>query len=144
MMAIFDMAAVEPLMRGVSRLLRPGGRFVFSLMHPCFNNPYTILMGEQEDRDGELVTTYSAKVSGYMTPSARRGLALRGQPKPQVYFHRPLQVVFGAAFEAGFVLDALEERAFPPDHPPGRNALGWGPNFSEIPPVLVARLRPTA
>jgi len=141
MMAIFDMAAVEPLMRGVSRLLRPGGRFVFSLMHPCFNNPYTILMGEQEDRDGELVTTYSAKVSGYMTPSARRGLALRGQPKPQVYFHRPLQVVFGAAFEAGFVLDALEERAFPPDHPPGRNAISWGSNFSEIPPVLIARMR---
>ena len=87
----------------------------------------------------ELVTTYSTKVSGYMTPSARRGLALRGQPKPHVYFHRPLQVVLGAAFDAGFVLDALEERAFSPDHPPGRNALGWGPNFSEIPPVLVAR-----
>jgi len=39
------------------------------------------------------------------------------------------------------VIDALEERAFPPDHPPGGHPLGWGPNFSEIPPVLVARAR---
>jgi len=39
------------------------------------------------------------------------------------------------------VLDSLEERAFPPDHPPGRNPLAWGANFNEIPPVLVARMR---
>jgi hypothetical protein len=68
-------------------------------------------------------------------------VAIVGQPKPQLYFHRPLQVLLDIAFEAGFVLDGLEERAFPPDHPSGRSALGWGGNFSEIPPVLVARLR---
>ena len=40
-------------------------------------------------------------------------------------------------------LDALEERAFPPDHPAGNPArpLSWGANFSEIPLVLIARLR---
>ncbi|MEE8390265.1 MAG: hypothetical protein V3S14_05630 [Anaerolineae bacterium] len=44
-------------------------------------------------------------------------------------------------FDAGFVLDGLEERAFPPDHPSDRSPLTWGANFSEIPPVLVARMR---
>ena len=44
-------------------------------------------------------------------------------------------------FEAGFVIDALEERAFPPDHPPGSHPLTWGPALSEIPPVLIARAR---
>jgi len=39
------------------------------------------------------------------------------------------------------VLDGLEERAFPPDHPSTRDYLSWGANFSEIPPVLVARMR---
>jgi hypothetical protein len=39
------------------------------------------------------------------------------------------------------VLDALEEPAFPPDHPSGQNSLSWGGNLSEIPPVLIARLR---
>ena len=43
-------------------------------------------------------------------------------------------------FRNGFVLDGFEERAFPPGHPQ-TNPLGWGGLFSEIPPVLVARLR---
>ncbi|HZW03799.1 MAG TPA: class I SAM-dependent methyltransferase, partial [Anaerolineaceae bacterium] len=40
-MALFDMAEIDPLMRAVARLLRPGGRFVFSVLHPCFNSDYT-------------------------------------------------------------------------------------------------------
>jgi hypothetical protein len=76
-----------------------------------------------------------------MTPTVAPGEAIVGQPKLQLYFHRPLQALFGAGFAAGFVLDALEERAFPPDHPTGRNPLSWSGKFSEIPPVLVARMR---
>ena len=67
--------------------------------------------------------------------------SVRGTPEPWPIFHRPLHALFGSAFEVGFVLDGLEERAFPPDHPQGRYPLSWGPNFSEIPPVLVARMR---
>jgi 2-polyprenyl-3-methyl-5-hydroxy-6-metoxy-1,4-benzoquinol methylase len=140
-MALFDIADIVPLMRALARLLRPGGRFVFSVIHPCFNSAHTVHVAELEDREGEVVTVYSVKVSRYITPSAARGVAIVGQPKPQVYFHRPLQVLLGAAFEAGFILDALEERAFPPDHSSGRSPLAWGGNFSEIPPVLVGRLR---
>ena len=140
-MALFDMAEIDPLMRSLGRLLRPGGRFVFSVLHPCFNNAHVVQVAEMEDREGEIVTVYSVKISGYMTPSMARGAAIAGQPKPQLYFHRPLQVLLGAGFRAGFVLDALEERSFPPDHPQGRSPLAWGGNYSEIPPVLVARLR---
>ena len=66
---------------------------------------------------------------------------IAGQPEPQLYFERPLSVLLGACFKAGFVLDALEEPAFPPDHPVGKNPLAWNGNYSEIPPVLMARLR---
>lgn len=38
-MALMDMADVRPLMEALSSLLRPAGRFVFSVLHPCFNNP---------------------------------------------------------------------------------------------------------
>jgi SAM-dependent methyltransferase len=141
MMGLMDMSEIAPLMRALARLLRPGGRFVFAIMHPCFNSVHTTLVGEQEDREGNVLTTYSVKISGYMTPSVARGAALRGQPAPHVYFHRPLQAVLGAGFSAGFVLDALEERAFPPDHPQSRNPISWGARFSEIPPVLIARMR---
>jgi 2-polyprenyl-3-methyl-5-hydroxy-6-metoxy-1,4-benzoquinol methylase len=140
-MALFDMAEIDPLMRSLPRLLRPGGRFVFSVLHPCFNNSHVVQMAEMEDREGEIVTVYSVKVSGYMTPTVARGAAIAGQPKPQLYFHRPLQVLLGAGFKAGFVLDALEERSFPADHPHTRSPLAWGGNFCEIPPVLVARMR---
>jgi purine nucleosidase len=140
-MALFDMAEIRPLMHALSRLLRPGGHFVFSVIHPCFNHPHMAHMAEMEDRGGEIVTIYSVKVFGYMSSSVARGAAIRGQPRPQLYFHRPLQVLLGGGFGAGFMLDGLEERAFPPDHPPGLYPLSWGANFSEIPPVLVARMR---
>jgi 2-polyprenyl-3-methyl-5-hydroxy-6-metoxy-1,4-benzoquinol methylase len=140
-MALFDMAEIEPLMQTLPRLLRPGGRFVFSVIHPCFNSPHMAHVAEREDRAGDIVTLYSVKIFRYITPSTAHGAAIPGQPQAQLYFHRPLQVLLEAGFKAGFVLDGLEERAFPPDHPPGKNPLGWGANFSEIPPVLVARLR---
>lgn len=140
-MGLFDMAEIRPLMRALARLLRPGGRFVFSAMHPCFNNPSVTHMGEMTDREGTMETLYSVKVFGYMTPKTARGLAIVGQPKPHLYFHRPLQDLLGAGFEAGLVMDGLEERAFDPSHPQGRSPLGWSGAYSEIPPVLVARLR---
>ncbi len=140
-MALFDMAEIKPLFRALARLLRPAGHFVFSVIHPCFNSSHVAHVAELEDRDGDFVTVYSVKVFGYMTPTVARGAAMAGQPKPQLYFHRPMQELFGAGLEAGFVLDGLEERAFPPDHQPGRNPLSWSGNYSEIPPVLVARMR---
>ena len=75
-----------------------------------------------------------------MTSYHAKGLALRGQPRPQMYFERPLQYYLNLGFQHGFVLDGFEERAFPPDIPQ-TSPLGWGGKFSEIPPVLVARFR---
>jgi SAM-dependent methyltransferase len=53
-MLLMDLADVDPLMRTVARLLRPSGRFVFSVVHPCFNNPSAVHVGETEDREGTL------------------------------------------------------------------------------------------
>jgi len=140
-MALFDMAEIDPLLRALTTLLKPGAPFLFSLMHPCFNNPYTTHVAEMEDREGELVEVYSMKVRRYMTPGIAKGLGIPDQPSPQLYFHRPLQMILGKMFDAGFVLDALEERAFPADHPVGRNPLSWSGRFSELPPVLIGRVR---
>jgi 2-polyprenyl-3-methyl-5-hydroxy-6-metoxy-1,4-benzoquinol methylase len=141
-MALFDMAEIDPLLRALRRLLKPAGRFVFSVVHPCFNNPHVMHVAEEEDDQGKIVTRYSVRVRGYMTSTVDHTLAINGQPKAQVEFHRPLQALLSACFKAGFVLDALEERAFPPDHPLGKDPLSWGGHFSEFPPVLVARVRP--
>ena len=140
-MALFDIADIQPLMRALARFLRADGRFVFSVIHPCFNSPDMAFVAEMVDQEGDFITTYSVKTFNYMTPKVSRAAAISGQPKPQLIFHRPLQVLLGAGFEVGFVLNGLEERAFPPDHPSGRYPLSWGGNFGEIPPVLVGRMR---
>jgi SAM-dependent methyltransferase len=139
-MALFDMADIEPLFRALPRILMPKGVFVFSLTHPAFNNASTVHIIEEVDYEGEIKTVYSVKTSRYMTSYHAKGLALRNQPKPQMYFERPLQYYLNLGFQNGFVLDAFAERAFPPEHPQD-SPLGWGGKFSEIPPALVARLR---
>lgn len=138
-MALFDMANIEPLFRALPKLLKPGGTFVFAITHPCFNNASSMHVMEEMD-DGEIKTVYSVKVSRYMTPYSNRGLALRNQPKPQIYFERPLQYYLNLAFQNGFVLDGFQERAFPAEVPQ-TYPLGWGGKFSEIPAAIVARIR---
>lgn len=140
-MALFDMAQIKPLFQTLPKLLVPGSHFVFSMMHPCFNNPYVKLTAEMDDRSGRVITEYSIRIFRYLTPDVEYGVALRDQPQKQLYFHRPLQELFQAGFENGFVIDGLEERAFPPDHASGSSLLTWNSNFSEIPPVMVIRMR---
>ncbi len=138
-MALFDMANIEVLFQILPRLLKPMGIFVFSLTHPCFNNSSSVHIAEESD-DGGIKMVYSVKISRYMTLYHAKGVALRDQPKQQLYFERPLQYYLNLGFQNGFVLDGFEERAFPPDGPQ-TNPLGWGAKFSEIPPALVARFR---
>ncbi len=139
-MALFDMANIETLFQVLPKLLKPNGTFVFSITHPAFNNSSAMHVAEEMDDNGEIKAVYSIKVSRYMTPYHQRGLALRSQPKPQVYFERPLQYYFNIGFQNGFILDGFEERAFPPEIPQSF-PLGWGGKFSELPAVIVARMR---
>lgn len=135
-MALMDMPAIEPLYRAVSRMLKPGGSFVFSVSHPCFNNSYTAMSVEQDNDTGEV--THSIKIANYLTLRTSMGVALRDQPAKQYYWDRPISVLLGAAFAAGLVLDALEEPPFKRDAP-STERLDWS-NF-DMPPVLFARLR---
>ena len=139
-MGLMDMPEIAPLMRALSQLLKPHARFVFSIMHPCFNSTAGMKMVvEEEDRDGELVVVHAIKISQYATPGTHKGLGLIGQPAPQYYFHRPLNMLFDECFRAGFVLDALAEPTFNADAKPNR-PFSWE-NYHEIPPVLIARWR---
>ncbi len=140
-MGLFDIADIAPLFRILPRLLKPGGCFVFSLMHPSFNNSSVVRTAESFEDEGIMKMIYSVKVSRYITPYHMHGRALLAQPKPQIYFERPLEYYLKLGFQNGFVLDGFEERAFPPDRP-SKTLLSWGGGeFSEIPLVLVARMR---
>jgi 2-polyprenyl-3-methyl-5-hydroxy-6-metoxy-1,4-benzoquinol methylase len=141
-MAIMDMIEIDPLFAALSALLEPGGRFVFTIMHPCLNNPGgTTLTQEDADVDGVYTSTFAVRVITYRTTGATRGLAVLGQPVPQWYFHRTLSDLLNAAFKAGLVMDGMEEPYFPPDVSQDAQSLSWR-RFTEIPPVLAVRLRP--
>jgi len=108
-------------------------------MHPCFNTTGSKLMVEEEDGDGELITTYSVNVSKYLRLGTTKGSGIVGQPAPHYYFNRPLNALFNTCFRAGFLMDAIEEPAFEESTPSSR-VLSWT-NFREIPPALVPRMR---
>jgi SAM-dependent methyltransferase len=136
-MALMDMASITPLLSTLPRLLRPGGRFVFSVTHPVFNSGDARLMAETAAVD----TRISIKVTDYLTPRVAREIAVPGQPLEQHCFHRPLSMLLNACFDHGLVLDRLEEPAFGPSGvPPDQRTVRWQ-HVDRLPQVLVARLR---
>jgi 2-polyprenyl-3-methyl-5-hydroxy-6-metoxy-1,4-benzoquinol methylase len=140
-MVIMDMIEVDPLFQAIPQLLKPGGRFVFTIMHPVLNNSGgTSFCLEERDIDGDIHAEHSMKIYRYRTTGATRGLAMLGQPEKQWYFHRTLSVLFGAAFAAGLVMDGIEEPYLASDPTVSERSLDWR-NFQEIPPVLAVRLR---
>ena len=140
-MVLMDMPVIDPLLRAGRRLLVPGGRFVFAVQHPAFNSNAVSLCAETETRpDGHEVTRHAVKISDYLTVPAGKGPGMPDEPEPHWYFHRPLHELFGAFFQAGFVLDALEEPALARQNENQRE-LSWS-NLPGIPPVLVGRFVP--
>ncbi len=95
-------------------------------------------MIEEEYRERELVPVFSVKVTQYLRTSPRKGVGIPGQPVPQYYFDRSLNALFKPFFHAGFVLDGFEEPTF--EEGMAREGLSWR-NFTQIPPVLLARMR---
>ena len=139
-MALFDIAEIDTLFGTLPELLKSNGVFIFTITHPAFNNSSSVHVAEEYDDGSKINTVYSIRTSRYMTPYHAHGVAMRDQPQSQLYFERPLQEYFITGFKHGFILDGFEELAFPPKHPQS-HPLSWGGNFSEIPPVLIARMR---
>lgn len=139
-MALMDMVAVDPLFRAPPALLKPGGRFVLTVMHPCFNQPGSRFLAEGETASA--ATVYALRVTNYLRNEPAEGVGMVGEPAPHYYFHRPLSDLLNAAFNAGLVMDGVAEPAFG-DHMIGRQPFSWD-NYPAIPPVFAARFRPAA
>jgi len=138
-MALMDMSTLDPLVGALRTMLKPEGRFVFSVLHPCFPPGEAGRFMEETTADGRCATRTGVKVTRYLSPATTRGEGIVGQPEPQYYFHRPLSLLLRPAFEHGFVVDRIEEPAFQ-ERAPQDVASQWH-RMSEIPPVLLVRMR---
>jgi SAM-dependent methyltransferase len=135
-MALQDVADHRALFAGVRRALKPGGPFVFSLLHPCFmapchvtDAPPTIL-----DDDGQPV---ALSVRRYATEGYWRsgGDGVRGR---MGCHHHMISTYVNDLMAAGFALGAMEELL------PNQGPEGWAPLeglFAEIPTVLLIAAR---
>lgn len=137
-MALMDMENIEVLINHLPNMLKKGGIFVFSILHPCFNSGENILTHEQDDQGGEIKNNYFIKIRNYLTEKSHLGVGMKGQPESQYYFHRSISTILGYLFKNGFVLDAYEEPSFKRIE---NNDTIFLNVYKNIPPVLICRLR---
>jgi SAM-dependent methyltransferase len=140
-MALHDIADVAPMASALRVLLKPSGRFVFSVMHPAFNGTNPVFVTETCDDGGVVKTRYALKIYGYAGRPAELGIGIAGQPEPHWYFPRTFAELLRPVLAEGWMLDGLEEPALPPEFAAPERPSSWA-KLTGIPPVLVCRLRP--
>ncbi|MFH1140869.1 MAG: class I SAM-dependent methyltransferase [Chloroflexota bacterium] len=107
-MGLMDIADAERAIGEVYRVLRHNGRFVASIVHPCFDqgSGSAWIM----EKSGTVATIWR-KVGRYRALSERVAVwnVGPGQVSSTPHYHRPLSWYFRAFKAAGFVVTGLEE-----------------------------------
>jgi SAM-dependent methyltransferase len=105
-----DVADFAAVVRDVARCLRPGGRFIYLGLHPCFVGPFVYRMAEHEDPTLTFVTGYGTV--GWANRASGDGSRIAGR----VGFHHKTLADFLEAFAgAGLTIRAVREFTVP-DH----------------------------
>jgi SAM-dependent methyltransferase len=126
-MALMDIPELSPTVGAVARVLRPGGWFVFSVLHPCYQ---TRPSGVVSEPDG----SSRWAVGEYFTEGFWRSDERPGPPGRVGAYHRTLATYVNTLTEEGLVVERLAE----PRVAPGRRARAI---WQELPAVLVVRCR---
>jgi ubiquinone/menaquinone biosynthesis C-methylase UbiE len=138
-MAMMDMPTIDPLLKAMRTLLKSGGRFVFSLPHPCFNTTDMKFTADLVLYSGQAEQIFGVEIREYLSQRAGLSVGITNQPRPHPFFHRPLSVIFDVCFAAGLVIDGIEEPAYPAGS--GKNVFSWMKR-PELPPAIVIRAGP--
>jgi SAM-dependent methyltransferase len=109
LLSIQDMDPLDPVVAGVDWALRPGGRVVLLMTHPCFRVPRQSGWGWDHGRKLRF-----RRIDRYLTSLAVPMKAYGGERRGATRsFHRPLHAYVNALAEHNLLIDALHEIAGP-------------------------------
>lgn len=106
-LAIMDIPDHRAMFRSARRVLKPGGIFMFSLLHPCFESPF-----QEPDKPQFLLDENGNAVAYMVHQYAKEGLwhsngtGVRGHMGA---YHRTLSTLVNDLLGAGFLLEKLDE-----------------------------------
>lgn len=143
-LAIQNISPLSPVWRACRAVLKPRGRLIIVMMHPCFRIPRHSdwHWDEKEGRQSRLVSRYlsSADVEIQTHP----GLAAHCKDESVTHhFHRPLQAYVNTMANAGLLIDHIEEWVSHKTSTPGPRKAELDRARKEIPLFLALRARKT-
>lgn len=135
-MAVHDFDPIEPMFAGVAAALRPGGRFVIVLMHPCFRIPRQSSWGWDETK-----RTQYRRLDRYHTPMQIPIAVSPGRDPSQhtAYFHRPLEQYINGLGAAGLAVVRCDELRSHRRSEPGGRSRGENRAKTEFPLFLAIK-----
>jgi ubiquinone/menaquinone biosynthesis C-methylase UbiE len=129
-MAIMDIPDHRAMFRSVRRVLKLGGAFVFSLLHPCFEAPF-----REPDESRFLVDANGLPTAYVIRRYTSEGFWQSGGTGVRGHvgaYHRTLSTLINDLLTAGFLLERLDE--------PTVESNGL---FSQVPQILMVAARTT-
>jgi ubiquinone/menaquinone biosynthesis C-methylase UbiE len=121
-MALMDIPDLEATLRSTARILKPGGWFVASIVHPCTKPPSH---GELMDH----TTGEARRVTGRYFEEGPYDSVTRWEILPRVSYHRTLSTYVNTLVTAGLAIERLAE------------PVGDRPVWREAPGLLYLRCR---
>jgi ubiquinone/menaquinone biosynthesis C-methylase UbiE len=106
-LAIMDIPDHRAMFRSIRRVLKQGGIFVFSMLHPCFETPFhapeesQFLLDANGNPTAFIVRRYASE--GFWQSG---GTGVRGHMGA---YHRTLSTLLNDLLAAGFLIEKLEE-----------------------------------
>lgn len=141
-LAIQNITPLSAVWQACHRLLKPNGRIVVVMMHPCFRVPQHADWHYDYDANvqSRTVRRYmsSLDVEIKMHPSYT---AHGKKPPVTVHFHRPLQAYINTLGNAGLYIDHMEEWTSPKTDEPGPHKAAKDAARKEIPMFMAIRAR---
>jgi ubiquinone/menaquinone biosynthesis C-methylase UbiE len=136
LLAVQNMGKIEPVFQNVARWLKPKGKFVMVLTHPCFRIPRQTHWGWDEEKKIEYrrVDRYANEMKiPILTPP------FVDKVNFTMTYHRPLQNYFSALLKAGLCVDSLEEWVSNKESAPGKRSRGENRARKEVPLFMAIR-----